>query len=142
LDEVRSCELTRPVFCFRARSENGGHHARVYSSNTGWKPPQNIRPPSKGISICAAWGSALILSLAASRVALSGYSIQLKTTVFVVLCLRRPEEVGHLAPRHVVSPTFGHARGAQVLEVLGGLLGVLDVTSRLAVGTAATNPSM
>ena len=52
-----------------------------YSSNTGWKPPQNIRLPSKGISISIISESAAIFSFAASRVALSGYSIQLKMTV-------------------------------------------------------------
>ena len=53
----------------------------AYSSRTGTKPPKNIRLASKGISISAASGSFAIFSLAASRVALSGYSIQLKTTV-------------------------------------------------------------
>jgi hypothetical protein len=45
------------------------------------KPPQNIRLPSNGICILAISVSSLIFLLAASRVALSGYSIQLKIGV-------------------------------------------------------------
>jgi hypothetical protein len=54
--------------------------ALAYSLTTGSNPPQNIRLLSNGISISVS-ESAAIFSLAASRVALSGYSIQLKTTV-------------------------------------------------------------
>ena len=59
---------------------NFGGDALAYSLTTGSNPPQNIRLLSNGISMSAS-ESASIFWLAASRVALSGYSIQLKTTV-------------------------------------------------------------
>jgi hypothetical protein len=84
---------------------------RVYSSSTGWKPPQNIRRPSKGISICIASGSALIFSFAASRVALSGYSIQLKMTVSSSFaCVARKKSV--TSPRGTSSPQHSVTRVA------------------------------
>jgi hypothetical protein len=84
MDEPTDRELAQPTASIkpaRFLSPGAGDWPTAYASTTGWKPPQNIRLPSKGISHCIDSASAVIFSLAASRVSLSGYSIQLKMTV-------------------------------------------------------------
>src|SRR5215207_258502 len=94
-----------------SRPNLAGHRPRVYLSNTCSKPPQNIRRLSKGISISIASGSALIFSLAASRVVLSGYSIQLKMTVSSSFaCVARKKSV--TSPRGTSSPQHSVTRVA------------------------------
>lgn len=68
-------------------SPRAAEHWSVRSSTTGANPPKIIRLPSNGIKFffglnrSSVFMSPSILRIATSRVALSGHSIQEKTTV-------------------------------------------------------------
>ena len=98
----------------------------AYSLTTCSKPPQNIRLLSKGISMFMSV-SASIFSFAASRVALSGYSTQLKIDRLVLFGLDGLVEVRDLALRHVVPPTLDTRVAPRFLKYSAASVACFDV---------------
>ena len=95
-----------------------------------------MRLPSNGMvaPISFMRGSLIIFSLAASRVALSGYSNQEKTTFSSVLGVHRHAEVGDLAFGHVAAPGLDMARDAELVEERRGVRGMLAIVLLVRLG--------